>query len=71
MVEFVLTHPDYLLLMFLCFFLVVKVIFHIIGEKPGNDDDGSDGGIQNEDPVLDLPPGVSLPGTKPEKDLVF
>lgn len=71
MVEFALNHPDYLLIMFLCFFLVVKVIVHITNEKPGADSDDNDGGVQNNDPILDLPPGVSLPVNEPEKDLAI
>ncbi|MEM9327152.1 MAG: hypothetical protein AAGA85_15900, partial [Bacteroidota bacterium] len=62
MIKFVTTHPDYLFLMFLIFFVVIKVIIQIINSDDGRSSgDDSDGGILEPDPVLDLPPGVSLP----------
>lgn len=34
----------------------------VVGNDQGRDDDDQDGGISNNDnPVLDLPPGVGLP----------
>jgi hypothetical protein len=42
--------------------LVSKLLVRYLGNSPGNrDDDEDDGGISIDDPVLDLPPGVTLP----------
>lgn len=56
-----LNHPVYIFLLFLSFFLIVKVILTIVHENPHLDDSEEDGGVTTEDPVLDLPPGVGLP----------
>jgi hypothetical protein len=64
MIKFILDHPDYFLLLMLCFFLVIKVIFNIITDERGDHGDDDEGGIG--EPELDLPPGVTLP----DNDLV-
>ena len=66
MIKFIYEHPDYLFLLFLSLFFIYKVLLHIVkyedDSEDGDDDD--DGGIPVEDPILDLPPGVSLPKDK-------
>lgn len=61
MFSYISSHPDYLIVLTISIFLVVKVILSILKEDDNNDDDDSDGGIHKDEPVLDLPPGVSLP----------
>lgn len=60
--EFLDAYPFYLL------FLIINVlIIYLVFKKIlfGNDDDDKDdddeGGISYDDPILDLPPGVTLP----------
>lgn len=66
MVNFLQSHPDYLLVLGVLVFLVYKVIVAIKNFRPEDDDD-QDGGILSSEPILDLPPGVSLP-TGPVKE---
>ncbi len=69
MVEFVYNHPDYVFFVFLILFLITKVILDIIkSNNHGNEDmgDDDDGGVYPDDPILDLPPGVTLPKEEPE-----
>ena len=50
-------------------FLVIRTIIHVFNERGGDNDDDDDGGVQYpNDPVLDLPPGVSLPDGSPVTD---
>ncbi len=72
MIEFLQRHPDYLLLFFLILFAIIKVMISIVqadDHDTSNDDDDS-GGILEPDPILDLPPGVSLPTNKRSPELV-
>lgn len=62
MLDFIQKHPDYLLMLGLLVFLVIRVIKVVINiDKNDGDDTDGDGGITSQDPILDLPPGVSLP----------
>lgn len=73
-INYIVEHPDYLVLTASCAFLVSYFIRWMF--KNGNnsdDDEGGGGGGSNEnddDPVLDLPPGVCLPKDKPEPELM-
>ncbi len=67
MLNFLQSHPDYLLVLGVLIFLVYKVIIAVKNFRPEDDDDDQDGGIFSSEPILDLPPGVSLP-TGPEKE---
>jgi len=64
MIDFIYQHPDYLFFLFLCLFFLYKVFLTIIGNN--RDEDDNDGGDNElpEDPILDLPPGVSMPVDK-------
>lgn len=63
MFEYLISHPLYIPFIILNIFIICKVIKMVMGsDRDKNDDDDSDGGISdNDNPVLDLPPGVGLP----------
>lgn len=68
MIDFVQNNPDYFIFLSLLMFLVYKVIREILDiDEYEDDDQDDDGGILNPDPILDLPPGVSLPSSHPEE----
>ena len=71
MVKFILEHPEYLFMLMMFFFAVVKVIIYAVSESNESKDDDDDGGIEVNDPILDLPPGVSLPSNKDKSELVL
>lgn len=72
MFSYISSHPDYIIVLLLSIFLVVKVIVMALKEDDDeNDEDDSDGGIDEKEPVLDLPPGVSLPVDSPKPELVY
>lgn len=60
----------YVLLIIIFIADIVWVVFHfmrIFNKQSGDEDD--DGGIlENTDPELDLPPGITLPAGGPESD---
>jgi len=62
MLEFIRSYPLYIPFIILNIYVIYKVIQMVMGNDSGNRDDDQDGGISgNDDPDLDLPPGVSLP----------
>lgn len=48
--------------------IIIITIWYAIREKNNgkDNDDDDDGGIYPDDPILDLPPGVSLPVNSPD-----
>ncbi len=69
MLSYIFDHPDYIFLLGFCTFLVIKVINIIIKDDNQTDEGDDDGGILLTDPVLDLPPGVTLPVDTPTPEL--
>lgn len=69
MLEFIENHPDYLFIVFINLVVVVKVLMYVKNMEKNNDDD-DDGGIISKNPKLDLPPGVTLPITRRDKEFV-
>lgn len=68
MIEFIKNSPEYLIVLGVCIFLVFKIMKIIFSlDENEEDNQGDDGGISNPDPVLDLPPGVSLPEPSPKE----
>ncbi|GAB2618473.1 hypothetical protein [Belliella aquatica] len=62
MLDYIIAHPLYIPFIILNIYIIYKVIKMVVGKDQGRDDDDQDGGISNNDnPVLDLPPGVGLP----------
>jgi hypothetical protein len=62
MVQFLITNPLFVLLSMGMLVIISKFVVRFFGDNPnGSDNDEDDGGMNIEDPVLDLPPGVSLP----------
>lgn len=61
--EYLMSHPDYFVLVIICAIMVFRVIMLITRGGYGDDDDKGDDGDEGEDndPVLDLPPGIDLP----------
>lgn len=72
MFSYISSHPDYIIILLLSVFLVVKVIVMALKRDDNDsDEDDSDGGVDGKDPVLDLPPGVSLPVDSPKPEPVY
>ena len=70
MFDFIQNNPEYIFVFGLSLFLVFKIIRAVLNyDQNDEDDQGNDGGIPDPDPILDLPPGVSLPLT-PSKEKV-
>ncbi len=72
MLDFIISHLLYIPFIVLNVFIIYKIIKDVLKDDKGknDDDDDDDGGIFGSDkPVLDLPPGVSLPIAS--KDLVL
>jgi len=64
MLDYILAHPLYLPFILLNIFIVYKVIKIFVIDDKGNDnkDNDNDGDVPDDnDPVLDLPPGVAPP----------
>jgi hypothetical protein len=60
--DFLTTYPLYIPFIILNVYIIYKVIKDVLnGEKGNNDDDDNGGVLANDQPILDLPPGVSLP----------
>ncbi len=74
--DYINTHPLYFTLVLGSLLLVIYVIKRIISDT-GNDSSDSDegGGPGNgrspDDPILDLPPGVSLPVEQEEDSMIL
>lgn len=62
MLDYILAHPLYIPFVLLNIFIIYKVIkIYVLGDEDNQDDD-NDGGVPgNDDPILDLPPGVAPP----------
>lgn len=55
-------NPLISLLIIATFVAISKVLLRIWkGDSNNSDDDDQDGGISFDEPILDLPPGVTLP----------
>jgi len=64
--EFLRQHPFYILFLLFNIWLIYRVIKMVINsDDEDKDEDADDGGVEIDDPILDLPPGVTLP-PKPE-----
>ena len=70
MLEFVKQHPDYLLIVLINIVMVVKVLIYIKNTDQNNNNDDDDGGVLPTTPKLDLPPGVTLPINRRDKELI-
>jgi hypothetical protein len=71
MLEFIKSNPEYLLILIVHIIVVFKVLVHIKNaDENGNDDDEGGGEKAPDFPVLDLPPGVSLPKSRRDKELI-
>jgi hypothetical protein len=62
MLDLLTTYPLYIPFLIVNIYIIYKVIKDVLnGEKGKNDDDDNGGLLVNDQPILDLPPGVSLP----------
>ena len=62
MLKFLLQYPLYIPFVIINIWIIYKLVKEVLN-KDNDKDDPNDGGIpaNNDDPDLDLPPGVSLP----------
>ncbi|UJP66170.1 hypothetical protein [Mongoliitalea daihaiensis] len=63
--DYILSHPLYIPFVLLNIFIIYQVIKLYVCEDKRNDDDDEGGSSFNDDPILDLPPGVGLPTKEP------
>lgn len=62
MIEFITSHTLYIPFIVLNVVIIYKIIKNVLlDENRKNDDDDEGGILANNNPVLDLPPGVTLP----------
>lgn len=62
MIAFIISHPLYVPFLILNAVIVYKIIRDVLSDLKEKNDDGDNGGIFiSNEPVLDLPPGVTLP----------
>lgn len=63
MLDFIKSYPLYIPFIILNILIIYKVVKDVLNDDEGkNDEDDDDGGMSVSDkPVLDLPPGVTLP----------
>ena len=62
MLDYILSHPLYIPFIILNIYIIYKVIRYVLDYDPDkNDDDENGGNLKNDNPELDLPPGVTLP----------
>jgi len=69
MLEFIISHPDYIFILILNILVVFKVLMYIKNTNENGNDD-NDGGDMPDAPKLDLPPGVTLPISRGKKEVV-
>ncbi len=67
MLDFIKSYPLYIPFIIVNIFIIYKVVKDVLNDDKGeNDEDDDEGGLSEIDqPVLDLPPGVTVP-TSPE-----
>jgi len=62
MLDFFIGHPLYVPFIILNVLIIYKIVKLVVNGDKGKNDDDEDGGILATDPpILDLPPGVTLP----------
>lgn len=62
MLDFIKSYPLYIPFIIINIFIIYKVIKDVLNDDDENDGDDDEGGVsENDKPVLDLPPGVTLP----------
>jgi len=69
MQDFFTSHPLYIPFLVLNAYVIYKVIKDLLPNDQQNDDDDNGGIHVHDEPILDLPPGVTL--STPTKDLVL
>lgn len=62
MINFIASHPLYIPFIAINMVVIYKIIKIVLSDVNEKNDDDEDGGIfVGDEPVLDLPPGVTLP----------
>lgn len=70
MLDYILSHPLYIPFIIFNIYLIYKVIRYVLdNDQDNNEGDENGGGSKNDNPVLDLPPGVTLPVSDKESIL--
>ncbi|MFN3999164.1 hypothetical protein [Algoriphagus sp.] len=66
MLDFIVSHPLYIPFIILNIYIIYKVIkMVLINDQEKNDEDDNGGISDDNNPILDLPPGVELPAREP------
>lgn len=62
MLDYISSNPLYIPFIIFNIYLIYKVIRYVLdNNQDNNEGDENGGGSKNDKPVLDLPPGVTLP----------
>lgn len=61
MIEYITAHPMYIPFLIGNALIIYEVIKIVRKDGDDNNDDGDGGILLDDDPTLDLPPGVTLP----------
>ncbi|MDO8967638.1 hypothetical protein [Algoriphagus sp.] len=70
MLDYILSQPLYIPFIIFNIYLIYKVIRYVLeNDQDNNEDDENGGELKNDNPVLDLPPGVTLPVSDKESIL--
>jgi hypothetical protein len=70
MLEFIISYPMYIPFIILNTLIIYKVIKDVMNEDNGQSDDDDGGIFSTKNPILDLPPGVTLPTSTKEPVLL-
>lgn len=65
MLDFLISYPLYIPFIILNIYIIYKVIKMVLTNDQGKNDDDNGGDSFDENPILDLPPGVQLPSKEP------
>jgi hypothetical protein len=70
MLEFIISYPLYIPFIILNTLIIYKIVKGVMDEDKGQSDDDDGGIFSSNNPILDLPPGVTLPTSTKEPVLL-
>ncbi len=60
MLDYIISHPLYIPFLIFNIYIIYKVIKYVM-DQDKNDHDENGGNLEDDDPKLELPPGVTIP----------